>query len=95
MGIERNHDMNTPFPGIVSFFSAIDASVTISPYIVLAIAGFFALIGTVLGIVFSYHWKAYGIDKVEVLQVRFWYYLGSVVFGGGMVLSALAYALGA
>jgi hypothetical protein len=84
--------MNPPLPGIAALFSSLDASITVSPMIVLGIAGVFAVLGVVFVFLFEYHWKAYAVDKVEILKVRFWYYAGTVVFGGAMVLSALAYS---
>ncbi len=83
--------MTQPFPGIASLFSSVGGSITISPYIILAIVGFFTLLGVILALLLEYHWKAYGIDKVEILRVRFWYYAGLVVFGSGMLISALLF----
>ena len=85
--------MPQPFSGILSVFSSQDGFIAISPYIILGIAGIFAVVGIVLALLFDYHWKAYAVDKIEILRVRFWYYSGFVFFGGGMLLSAVLYAL--
>jgi len=85
--------MTQQFPGILSLFSSIDGAVTLSPLIVLAVAGFFTVVGVIITLLFEYHWKMYAIDKTEILRVRFWYYVGTAVFGGGMLISALVYFL--
>jgi hypothetical protein len=85
-----NVRMTQPFAGFLSLFSSQVLS-TISPFIILAIAGFFAVIGVVLAFIFEYHWTTYGLDKSGMLRVRFWYYIGTIVFGGGMLLFALLY----
>ncbi len=85
--------MTQQFPGIVPFLSSIDGAITLSPLIVISIAGAFVVVGVIITLLFEYHWKTYTIDKAEMLRVRFWYYVGTAVFGGGMLLSALAYFL--
>lgn len=80
------------FPGILSFLSAQGGSITISPFIILALAGIFTIFGIVLALLFEYHWKTYAVDKIEILRVRFWYYTGMVIFGGGMLVSAVLFA---
>jgi hypothetical protein len=87
--------MTPQFPSILSLFSSLDSAITVSPMIVLGLAGIFATIGTVFLFLFEYHWKAYGVDKLEILRVRFWYYIGTVIFGGGMIISALLYVTSA
>jgi len=84
--------MTQPFSAFLSVLPK-EALSALSPFIVLALAGFFTVIGIILTFIFEYHWKTYGIDEIELLRVRFWYYIGTALFGGGMLLFALLYAL--
>lgn len=82
--------MTQPFAGFLSVFSS-QALATISPFVVLAIAGFFTVLGIALTFIFEYHWKTYGLDAMHMLRVRFWYYIGTIIFGGGTLLFALLF----
>jgi preprotein translocase subunit Sec61beta len=84
--------MIQPFAGLLSSFSLQDLS-AISPYVVIAIAGLFSIIGAIATLIFEYHWKTYLFNKAEVLRMRFWYYIGTVVFGGGMLIFAFLFLL--
>lgn len=85
--------MSQPFPGILSFLSSQGGSITISPYIILGIAGVFAIVGAVLALLLNYHWKVYAVDKLEILRVRFWYFSGFIFLGAGMLITAVLFAL--
>jgi uncharacterized membrane-anchored protein len=85
--------MASPSFDLTAFFSSIKGAVTVSPMVVLILAAIGVVIGVVMVLLFEYHWKAYGVDKIEMLRVRFWYYAGIIVFGGGMVVSALLYTI--
>ena len=47
----------------------------------------------VFTLIIRYHWKNYGTGGVEILTMNFVYFVGSLVLGGFMTVSAIAYSL--
>jgi hypothetical protein len=93
LGYNECIGMTQPPLGLQTLIATLSSSTIVSPYVVLGIAGLFVVVGVILVLLFEYHWKAYAIDKLEMLRVRLWYYVGTAVFGSGMVISALVYVL--
>ncbi len=76
-----------------SLFGPSGFQIPITPLLVFAILSAIVAGWLIFTFIIRYHWKNYGTGGVEILTMNFVYFAGSIVLGGFMAVSAIAYSL--
>ncbi len=79
--------------GVESLLSSdLTVHIPLSGNFLVGVFVFLLVIWLIHMIVVRYHWKHYGNDKLKVVRMNIYYFIGSAILFGALALSLIAYS---